>query len=501
MPSAIVIGSGFGGIASALRLRSLGLDVLVLERGTQIGGRAQTFNVDGYLHDAGPTVITAPFLFDELFDLFGERRSDHIEFRELSPWYRFIYQDGDSFDYGGTLEDTLSEIQRISPRDCDGYRQLVQHSKEIFKVGFKELAHVPFHNVKTMMKQVPALARLRADRTVWDMVCRYIKHDKIRQAFSIQPLLVGGSPFDTTSIYGLIHYLERAYGIYFAMGGTGRLVTELRHLMTRNGIKLQTNTTVDEIIFSGRRATGVKLENGATIATEHVVFSGDPMYLYRHMIPETKIPFSTKIKRDYSKLSMGLYVLFFGSARQYPDIAHHTIWLGNRYKGLLDDIFHRQILVEDFSLYVHRPTATDPTFAPDGHDSFYVLAPVPHQGAKIDWLIEEPKLRIRIIDALSRTILPGLKDHIRAPFAMTPDQFANDYLSHLGAGFSIAPLFSQSAWFRFHNQAEGLSNLYLAGAGTHPGAGMPGVISSAKIVETLVKEKLGTRASNSADVL
>ena len=488
MPSSLVIGSGLGGIASALRLRSLGLDVHVVERQNDLGGRAQIFQVDGYLHDAGPTVITAPFLFDELFELFGERRQDYIEFRELKPWYRFIFPDGDQFDYGGTLEDTLAEIRRIEPKDQQGYQSLITHSKELFDIGFSRLAHQPFHEIKTMAKQIPHLAKLRSDRSVWDMVCKFLSHDKLRQAFSIQPLLVGGSPFDTTSIYGLIHYLERAYGIYFAMGGTGALVEQLKQLMLRQGITIQTGATVSQILTSQTKVSGVRLETGEVITADYTVFNGDPMHLYRELLPQNRIPFATKIKRDYSKLSMGLYVLFFGTDRQYPDVAHHTIWMGQRYKDLLDDIFHRQILADDFSLYVHRPTATDPSFAPNGHDSFYVLAPVPHQGARIDWTIEEPKLRARIIDALDKTMLPELKKHLRSPFSMTPEDFAKDYLSYQGAGFSIAPLFTQSAWFRFHNKAEGFENLFLAGAGTHPGAGMPGVISSAKVVEQLVKE-------------
>jgi len=486
--SALVIGSGFGGIASALRLRALGLDVHVIERLDEIGGRAQVFEVDGYKHDAGPTVITAPFLFDELFELFGEKRADHIEFRELNPWYRFVFPDGDQFNYGGTLEETLLEIERIEPKDRAGYESLVTHSKAMFDIGFSELAHQPFHQIKTMAKQIPHLARLRSDRSVWDMVCQHLSNDKLRQAFSIQPLLVGGSPFDTTSIYGLIHYLERAYGIFFAMGGTGALVAQLKQLMLRQGITIQTGATVSEILTSQNRVSGVKLDSNDVITADYTVFNGDPMYLYRELLPQNQIPFATRLKRDYSKLSMGLYVLFFGTDMQYPDIAHHTIWMGQRYRELLDDIFHRQILADDFSLYLHRPTATDPSFAPSGHDSFYVLAPVPHQGSGIDWAIEEPKLRERIIDALDRTILPGLKEHIQAPFSMTPDQFSDDYLSYKGAGFSIAPLFTQSAWFRFHNKAEGFDNLLLAGAGTHPGAGMPGVISSAKVVERLVRE-------------
>ena len=490
MKSAVVVGSGFGGIASALRLRALGMDVHIIEKLNHIGGRAQVFEIEGYRHDAGPTVITAPFLFDELFELFGETRADHIEFKELNPWYRFIFQDGDHFDYGGTLQDTLNEINRINPDDCNGYQSLVAQSKAMFDVGFSELAHQPFHQIWTMVKQIPRLAKLRGDRSVWDLVCKHLAHDKLRQAFSIQPLLVGGSPFDTTSIYGLIHYLERAYGIYFAMGGTGALIGELEALMRRQGITIQTGAEVEEILTVRKKASGVRLSTGEIISADCVVFNGDPMYLYRKLLTQESIPFTTRLKRDFSKLSMGLYVLFFGTDRKYPEVAHHTIWMGSRYRELLDDIFHRQLLADDFSLYVHRPTATDPSFAPEGHDSFYVLAPVPNQEGEIDWSVEEPKLRNRILSALDKTILPGVCEHVRAPFAMTPDDFASDYLSYKGAGFSIAPLFSQSAWFRFHNKAEGFENLFLTGAGTHPGAGMPGVISSAKVVERLARDSM-----------
>jgi len=486
---AVVIGGGFGGMASALRLAALGYEVELIEKLSALGGRGQVFKRGGYTHDAGPTVLTAPFLFDELFELFGEKREDHIEFRPLTPWYRFQFADGSTFDYGGTLEETLAEIRRIHPPDEAGYLRLVQSSKAIFEKGFVELSDQPFHQFGFMMKQLPSLAKLRADRTVWQMVCRHLEHPKLRQAFSIQPLLVGGNPFDTTSIYALIHFLERAYGIHFAMGGTGALVQAISDLMHRVGIKITTNTTVTSFEYESRKITAANTSNGKFEA-DLFVFNGDALYLYRELLPKTAQGVMTKTKSRFAKLSMGLYVLFFGTTRQYPDVAHHTIWLGERYQELLADIFNRQVLPEDFSLYLHRPTATDPSFAPQGHDSFYVLAPVPNQEGDIDWSVEEPKLRARILAALEATILPDLSAHIAEPFSMTPDDFAHDYLSVAGAGFSIAPLFTQSAWFRFHNKAEDFDNLLLAGAGTHPGAGLPGVVSSAKVVEKLAKDYL-----------
>jgi phytoene desaturase len=485
--TAIVVGGGFGGIAAALRLRAKGYDVTLIERAPMLGGRAQVFERDGFRHDAGPTVVTAPFLFDELFDLFGKAREDYVEFVPLSPWYRFYYQDGSTFDYGGTVEDTLAEIRKFEPDDAEGYQELLKHSEKLFDAGFTNLADQPFHSLPLMLKQIPGLAGLRTDRTVWQLVTKYLKHPKIREAFSIQPLLVGGSPFDTTSIYGLIHYLERKWGVFFAMGGTGAIVGALAKLMDEEGIKVRLNTTVRELTINGRKATGAILESGERVSADIVVSNADPMYLYRNMVPEKKLATATAAKKN-SRLSMGLFVLYFGTSEQYPDVAHHTIWLGTRYKDLLDDIFKHKRLAEDFSLYLHRPTATDPSFAPEGCDSYYVLCPVPNLNADLDWSVEGPKLRDRIVAALGRTVLPGLKDTIRSDFYMTPEDFEHNYLSYKGAGFSIAPHFTQSAWFRFHNKSESLDNLYLTGAGTHPGAGMPGVICSAKVIEKLVPE-------------
>lgn len=482
---AVVIGAGFGGIAAALRLRAKGYDVTVIERTKMPGGRAQVFEAGGYRHDAGPTVITAPFLFSELFDLFDKNIEDYVTFVPLKPWYRFRFPDGDTFDYGGTLEDTLAEIRRIEPRDEAGYMRLLDHSKKLFDVGFTELADQPFHNPMKMVHQIPRLVGLRSDRTVWQLVCRHLESDKLRQAFSIQPLLVGGNPFETTSIYGLIHYLEREWGVYFAMGGTGKLVSALTTLMSEQGVKVELGQTVSELVLDGRTAKGVKLADGRTINADIVVSNADPLHLYTKMVPTEKLGSIPRLKLK-SRKSMGLYVLYFGTSRTYPDVAHHTIWLGNRYKELLRDIFRRKIMTDDFSLYLHRPTATDPSFAPEGHDSFYVLCPVPNLDGNVDWKVEGPRLQTRIIEALEETMLPGLSDVIQSPFFMTPEDFKEDYLSASGAGFSIAPHFTQSAWFRFHNKGEGIDNLFLVGAGTHPGAGLPGVVSSAKVIEKIV---------------
>lgn len=483
---AIVIGAGFGGIASALRLRSKGYEVTLIDRCAALGGRAQVFERGGFRHDAGPTVITAPFLFEELFLLFGERMVEHINLVPLKPWYRFCFADGETFDYGGTLEETLAEIRRIEPRDCDGYLALLAHSKRIFEIGFTELSAQPFDRFMTMVRQIPRLVGLGSYRSVWGLVSRYMSNPKLRQAFSIQPLLLGGNPFDTTSIYGLIHFLERAHGVHFAMGGTGAITKALGELMERQFIKIKLGTTVAAINVRDGIAQSVTLDDGRTMTADVIVSNCDPAHLYGSMVEKTAQARSTKLKLAAAHFSMGLFVLYFGTTQTYPAVAHHTIWFGGRYRELLSDIFDRKVLSEDFSLYLHRPTATDASFAPPNCDSFYVLCPVPNLQGQIDWTKEGPRLKDRIVKALSKTILPNLEATITGDFFITPENFRQDYLSTHGAGFSIAPLFRQSAWFRFHNRAEGIQNLFLVGAGTHPGAGVPGVLCSAKVVDALI---------------
>ncbi|MEM0952313.1 MAG: phytoene desaturase family protein [Cyanobacteria bacterium P01_H01_bin.74] len=485
----IVVGAGFGGIASALRLRAKGYAVKLLDQCPQLGGRAQVYSVGGFTHDAGPTVLTAPFLLEELFELFGKQLADYLELVPLNPWYQFVFPDGQVFNYGGSVEDTLQEIEAFNPADKTGYLNLVESSKAIFDVGFEQLGATPFHTFSTMLKTVPHLISLKAQEPVWNFVCRHLQDENLRQAFSIQPLLVGGNPFSTSSIYSLIHFLERKWGIHFAKGGTGAVVQALAKLMAEVGISVHLNTRVERLLIDDfKRCKGVLLSNGEKLNAGKVVSNADPAFVYRNWVNSESLSLSTKLKNKTAAYSMGLFVLYFGTQARYPNVEHHTIWLGKRYKALLDDIFKHQVLAEDFSLYLHRPTATDSSFAPEGCESFYVLCPVPNLQAEIDWRLEGPRLRDRIVKALSKTILPNLEQTICHDFFKTPEDFATSYSSLHGTGFSIAPILRQSAWFRYHNKSESIKNFYLTGAGTHPGAGLPGVLCSAKVVDALIPE-------------
>ena len=488
---AVIIGGGFGGLAAALRCKKLGFDVTLVERLDMLGGRARVFQRQGYRHDAGPTVITAPFLFEELFDLYDENLKDHLNFVPLDPWYRFYFHNGKTFDYRPSIEDTNEEIRKFDASDVKGYENLLSTSKDIFKIGFEKLSDKPFSSFWEMAKQVPSLLKLKSYLTVSQLVNSKLKNEFLRKAFSIHPLLVGGNPFTTTSIYALIHYLERKWGVFFCMGGTGKIVSELEKLMIRNKINIIKNTDVDKILVSNKKATGIKLSDGEVIHADAVICNADPPTVYKEML-DSKYNRGTMFKPEkFTQYSMGLYVLFFGSKKQYPSVAHHTIWMADRYKELLKDIFESKILTKDFSLYLHRPTATDETFAPSGKDSFYVLCPVPNLQANVDWKKEGPLLRDRIVKALGETIMPSLKENIEADFWMTPEDFKKDYRSMHGAGFSVAPIFSQSAWFRYHNKDKNIDNLYFSAAGSHPGAGIPGVLCSAKIIEKLIRKDFG----------
>ncbi len=487
--TAIIIGSGFGGLAASLRLKSLGFNVSLFEKLDQLGGRARVFKKDGFSFDAGPTVITAPFLFDELFKLFNKERSDYVSFVELDTWYQFYFDDGRVFNYGGTIKDTEEEIRKFNYDDINGYKKLVKMSEKIFNVGFTELSHVPFDNFIFMIKQIPKLIKLKSYLTVYQLVSKYIKDPFLRKAFSIQPLLLGGNPFTTTSIYNLIHFLERKWKVHYALGGTGAIVKALKKLMLEEKVHIRTNAEVKKILFENKKAIGVELSNNKKVFSDIVVFNGDPSHAYLNMIPQSLIKRWNKNKIEKLELSMGLFVIFFGTNKVYKDVKHHTIWMGKRFKGLLKEIFSGKNLPDDFSLYLHRPTATDKTTAPKGCDSFYVLSPVPNLKSNICWEKEGEAYKNKILKALESTILPGLTDNLQTCFYMTPSDFKSDYLSYNGTGFSISPIFKQSAWFRYNNRAEDFNSLFFVGAGTHPGAGVPGVLSSAKVLENIIRNR------------
>ncbi len=485
-PHAVVIGSGFGGLAAAIRLGARGYRVTVLEKLDRPGGRAYVHRQDGFTFDSGPTIVTAPFLFEELWRLCGRRLEDDIDLRPVSPFYRLRFHDGETFDASGDPAAMRAEVARLSPADVAGYERFMAKSEEIFRIGFERLGHVPFDSLTSMARLLPDLFRLKSYRSVYGLVASYVKDERLRVALSFQPLFIGGNPFTTTSIYCLIAHLERRWGVHFAMGGTGRLVDGMVRLLKGQGGELRCGEEVTAITVKDRAATGVRLASGRTIAADIVVSNADSAWTYRYLLPPEHRRRWTDRKLERARYSMSLFIWYFGTRRRYPDVPHHTILLGPRYKELLRDIFDRKILAPDFSLYLHRPTATDPSLAPAGRDAFYVLSPVPNLASGIDWDQAAEPYRRAIAARLSETVLPGLEDEVVTSRMVTPEDFYARLRSFDGAAFGLEPLFTQSAWFRPHNKSEEIDRLYLVGAGTHPGAGVPGVLSSARVLDQVV---------------
>ena len=482
----IVIGSGFGGIAAALRLRAKNHDVTLIEKQKDLGGRARVFKKNGFTFDGGPTVITAPYLINELFELFNKNPKEYIEIIPLKTWYRFIFEDGMKFDYSGNEDEMKMQIEKVNKEDVKGYENLVKFTKKIFDKGFLELSDVPFDKPLFMMKQLPALINLKSYKSVYSLVSSYIKNEKLRRLLSMHPLLVGGNPFTTTSIYGLILYLEKKWGIHYSMGGTGNIIKGLERLMIEEKIKILKDSEVTSINLNQNKIKSVTINNQKEFGTDNVICNADPPAVYEKMLINKKKNnfFNWKKKRmDYS---MGLFVYYFGTKKVYEDVEHHTIKFGNKYKEHLQDIFDKKKLNEDISYYLHRPSATDKSMAPKGHDCFYVLVPVPNNQSGIDWSIEGDKIKNLVIDKMEKSLLPNLRENIVEDFYLTPDYFEKELNTKYGSGFSIQPKFSQSAYFRFHNKSEVCDGLYFVGAGTHPGAGVPGVLSSAKVLDKIL---------------
>ncbi len=487
-PHAIVIGAGFGGLAAAVRLGARGYRVTVLDKLDAPGGRALVFREGGYAFDAGPTIITAPFLFEELWALAGRKLEDDVELREISPFYGIRFDDGSVFQCSRDPEAMRAEVAKFNPSDVAGYERFLKKSEEIFRVGFEQLGHVPFSTIADMARIAPDLIRLSGHRSVYSLVSQYVKDPKVRTALSFHPLLIGGNPFSASAVYCLISYLERKWGVHFAMGGTGELVKGLVNLVRGQGGDVRCGAEVEQIEVAHSRVTGVRLAGGEVLAADIVISNAETGHTYKHLLSGARRKRWTDKKVESARYSMGLFVWYFGVRRTYPDVDHHTIVLGPRYRGLLDDIFHKKHLADDFSLYLHRPTATDPSLAPQGCEAFYVLSPVPNLEGDADWETMAEPYRQAIEKRLEETLLPGLKDAVEVSMVMTPLDFRDRLNSLRGAAFGLEPVLTQSAWFRPHNKSEDIEGLYLVGAGTHPGAGVPGVLSSARVLDTVVPD-------------
>ncbi len=495
---AAIVGSGFGGLAAAIRLQAAGIQTTVFEARDKPGGRAYVYQQDGFTFDAGPTVITAPHCLEELFAVAGKRMDDYVELMPVDPFYRLLWQDGDTFEYTNDEARLLAQIASRNPDDVQGYQRFLEYSRRVFQTGYEGLAAEPFLRFFDMVKVAPELIRLRADRSVYSTVSRFIKDDHLRQALSFHSLLVGGNPFETSAIYTLIHYLERRWGVFFPRGGTGALVRALVRLYGELGGDIRLDSPVSKIRLSSREGQIRHLVTTPTQTDESfdlVVSNADLVQTYDKLYAGDQRAAQTARRLKGKDWSMSLFVLYFGTNRKYPGTAHHTVIFGPRYRELLADIAHGPAVPDDFSLYLHAPSVTDPSLAPLGCESFYVLAPVPHLGhAAVDWESKAPGYADRILAALERW-LPDLRQHIITKRWFTPADFHTTLGAHLGSAFSLAPTLKQSAYFRSHNRDPKIPGLYIVGSGTHPGAGIPGVVNSAKATARLVQEDFGARAA------
>jgi phytoene desaturase len=487
-PTALVIGSGFGGLAAAIRLSCKGYQVQVLEKLDAPGGRAYVHRQDGFTFDAGPTIITAPQLLEELWTLCGKKLSDDITLKPMEPFYRLRFDDGTHFDYSGDTATMRREIARFNADDLAGYDRFVEAADLACTLGFEELGHKAFDSFSDLLAAMPSMIKLKAWQTLYSMVASYLRDPKLRVVFSFHPLLIGGNPYSVTRVYSLINTLERRWGVHWAMGGTGALIQGLVKLLQGRGVPIRYNAAVTRINVTQGRASGVTLSNGEQLSADIVVCNGDAAWTYKNLVGREHRSHWTDRRIETRRYSMSLFVWYFGTNRRWEDVPHHMIMLGPRYKGLLDDMFLKHKLADDFSLYLHRPSASDPSVAPPGCDAFYVLAPVPHLGSGTDWQAQAESYRMRIQKHLESTVMPGLGEHVVTSRLMTPQDFHDRLWSHKGAAFGMEPRLLQSAWFRPHNRSEDVQNLYMVGASTHPGAGVPGVLMSARAMASVVPD-------------
>ena len=482
-----MIGSGFGGLALAIRLQSAGMDTLILEQRDKPGGRAYVYQDQGFTFDAGPTVITDPTALEALFALSGRRLEDYVRLLPVSPFYRLCWEDGYCFDYANDQAELDRQIGLKSPDDVAGYRKFLAYSEAVLQEGYVKLGHVPFPDFRSMVRVAPQLIRLESYRSVYSIVSRFIKDPQLRQAFSFHSLLVGGNPFETSAIYALIHALERQWGVFFPQGGTGALIEGMLTLFRELGGEVRLNAGVDEIVVDKGRVSAVRLQSGETIPCLLAASNADVVHTYDKLLRNNVLAQRKAASLRKKRFSMSLFVIYFGLRGERPELAHHTVVFGPRYRELLKDIFHGAELADDFSLYLHAPTVTDPTLAPPGHSAYYVLAPVPHLGnADIDWNVEGPRYRDRILAYLEQHQISDLARDLVTCRIFTPFDFRDELNAHVGSAFSLEPVLWQSAYFRTHNKDAQIDGLYFVGAGTHPGAGIPGVVGSAKATAGII---------------
>jgi phytoene desaturase len=486
-----VIGAGFGGLALAIRLQSAGIATTLIEARDKPGGRAYAWEREGFTFDAGPTVITDPACLKELWALSGRDMAQDVELLPVFPFYRLHWPDGTSFDYSNDEDALKREIAKLDPGDIGGYGRFLAYSEGVHQQGYVKLGHVPFLDFRSMVKAAPALARYQAWRSVYSMVSSFVRNEKLREALSFHTLLVGGNPMTTSAIYALIHKLEKDGGVWFAKGGTNALVRAMVAQFERLGGTLRLGDEVVEIETLGNRATAVRTRSGWRADFDAVASNADIVHSYRDLLGTAYRGRQAARKLEAKRFSPSLFLIHFGIRGTWPGIPHHMILFGPRYRGLLTDIYDHGVLPADFSLYLHHPTVTDPTLAPEGCSTFYALAPVPHLGKlPVDWAEIGPAYADRILDEIERRLIPNLRERIVTRFHYTPADFAQDLHAHLGSAFSLEPILTQSAFFRVHNRDDAIPNLYFVGAGTHPGAGIPGVVGSAKATATLMLEDL-----------
>ena len=486
-PRAAVIGSGFGGLALAIRLQSAGIDVTVFEQRDKPGGRAYVWEDEGFIFDAGPTVITDPDCLKELFTVSGRKLEDYVELLPVNPFYRLVWEDGDVFDYVNDQDELDRQIAARNPADVEGYRRFHAYSEELYQKGYVELGAVPFLNFGSMVAAAPALMKLQAWRSVYGKVASFVKDEHVRQALSFHSLLVGGSPFATSSIYALIHALERRGGVWFPRGGTGALIRGFVKLFEDLGGRIELNAPISKITTAGGRVTGVIRHDGEFEAFDTVASNADIMHTYRELLVDDPRGKAASKALEKKRWSPSLFVIYFGLKAEHPDIRHHTICFGPRYRELIGDIYNKDTLSDDFSLYLHNPCATDPGMAPPGCSAFYVLSVVPNlETADVDWASEGEAYRDKILNYLEDRYIPNLSRDLVTCRIFTPDDFTSELNAWNGAAFSLEPILTQSAWFRTHNRDDKIPNLYFVGAGTHPGAGIPGVVGSAKATAALM---------------